>query len=105
MNWLPFFDKLILYSKRLGRKSRDDKKKKFLVFGLLAALEVLSCIPFMMSNGELWQIRVLFVIPLLLLYNGQKGSSNKYYSQVGFLFILPFAFICDWNYKVLDVKL
>jgi len=65
---------------------RDNKKKQFVVFTILAVLEVLSCIPFMISNGELWQVGVFFAIPLLLLYNGQKGSANPIHKWAFYIF-------------------
>jgi hypothetical protein len=65
---------------------RDDRKKNFIVFGILATLEVASCIPFMISHGDIWQAGVLLVIPLLLLYNGQKGSGNLIHKWAFYLF-------------------
>ena len=65
---------------------RDDKKKKFTVFGILAALEVASCIPFMINGGEIWQVGVFLVLPLLLLYNGEKGSGNPIHKWAFYLF-------------------
>ena len=65
---------------------RDDKKKRFIVFGILAAIEVASCIPFMISHGEIWQVGVLLVIPLLLLYNGEKGSDSPFHKWAFYLF-------------------
>lgn len=51
-------------------------KKNIMVFSVLAGIEVLSCLPNIISDGQLWQIGVFFVVPLLLLYNGQKGRNN-----------------------------
>jgi len=65
---------------------RDNKKKRFMVFGILAALEVASCIPFIISNGEAWQIGVLFVIPLLWLYNGESGKKSAIHKWSFYLF-------------------
>ena len=65
---------------------RDDKKKRFYVFGILAAIEVASCIPFIISYGEIWQIGVFLVIPLLLHYNGGKGSDNPIHKWVFYVF-------------------
>ena len=65
---------------------RANRKKRFTAFGLLAALEVLSCIPFIISNGELWQVGVFFVIPLLLLYNGKKGSNSNIHKWSFYVF-------------------
>lgn len=65
---------------------RDNRKKRFMVFAVLAALEVLSCIPFIISNGELWQIGVFLAVPLLLLYNGQKGNDNSIHKWAFYLF-------------------
>ena len=65
---------------------RDKRKKRFIIFSILAVLEVLSCIPFIISNGELWQVGVFFTIPLLLLYNGQKGSNNPIHKWAFYLF-------------------
>ena len=65
---------------------REDKRKRFLAFGILAAVEVASCIPFIISNGEIWQIGVFLVIPLLWLYNGEKGSGNPVHKWAFYLF-------------------
>ena len=65
---------------------KDDKKKRFTAFGILAAVEVASCIPFMISKGEIWQIGVFLVIPLLWLYNGEKGSGNPIHKWAFYLF-------------------
>ncbi|MDR0292762.1 MAG: conjugal transfer protein TraX [Oscillospiraceae bacterium] len=65
---------------------RDNKKKRFVVFGVLAALEVASCVPFMISNGEIWQIGVFLVIPLLWLYNGGKGDNSPIHKWAFYLF-------------------
>jgi len=55
---------------------RDDRKKKFTAFCVLAALEVAACIPFIMRGDEIWQVGVFLVPLFLLLYNGEKGSGN-----------------------------
>ena len=65
---------------------RDDKKKRFIVFGILATLEVASCIPFIINNGETWQLGVFLVIPLLMLYNGGKGSDNPIHKWAFYIF-------------------
>lgn len=65
---------------------RDTKKKRFIVFSILAALEVASCIPFIISNGEIWQIGVFLVIPLLWLYNGEKGNDSTLHKWAFYLF-------------------
>jgi hypothetical protein len=65
---------------------KDDKKKRFTAFGILAAVEVASCIPFMISKGEIWQVGVFLVIPLLWLYNGEKGSGNPIHKWAFYLF-------------------
>ena len=65
---------------------RDNKKKRFIVFGILAAIEVASCIPFIINHGEIWQIGVFLVIPLLLLYNGEKGGDSPLLKWAFYLF-------------------
>ena len=65
---------------------RDSKKKRFIVFGILAVVEVASCIPFIINNGEIWQVGVFLVLPLLLLYNGEKGSGNPIHKWAFYLF-------------------
>ena len=65
---------------------RDNKKKRFIVFSVLAAVEVASCIQFIISHGEAWQIGVFLVIPLLLLYNGERGSRNPIHKWAFYLF-------------------
>ncbi|MCL1874894.1 MAG: conjugal transfer protein TraX [Synergistaceae bacterium] len=65
---------------------RDNKKKRFTVFGILAALEVAFCIPFMIKGNEMWDVGVFLVIPLLLLYNGEKGSDNSIHKWAFYLF-------------------
>lgn len=65
---------------------RNDRKKQMLVFGILTALEAASCLPFMINYGEYWQLGVFMVIPLLLLYNGEKGSSAAFHKWVFYLF-------------------
>ena len=63
-----------------------ESKKNIVVFSVLAALEVLSCIPNIINDGQLWQIGVFFVVPLLLLYNGKKGSNNPVHKWAFYLF-------------------
>ena len=65
---------------------RNNKKRNFIAFGILTALEVASCIPFMISDGEIWQAGVFLVIPLLLLYNGKKGSDNPVHKWAFYVF-------------------
>ena len=65
---------------------RDNKKKRIIVFSVLAAVEVASCIPFIISHGEIWQIGIFLVIPLLLLYNGKKGSDSPIHKWAFYLF-------------------
>ena len=65
---------------------RDNKRRRFIVFGILAAIEVASCIPFIISHGELWQVGVLLVIPLLLLYKGERGSGSPVHKWAFYLF-------------------
>ncbi len=61
---------------------RDNKKRQLIVFGILAALEVASSIPF----GQVWQIGVFLVIPLLVLYNGKKGGDSPVHKWAFYLF-------------------
>jgi hypothetical protein len=56
------------------------------VFSIFAAVEVATCIPFMISHGETWQIGVFLVIPLLLLYNGEKGGDSPIHKWAFYLF-------------------
>jgi len=65
---------------------RDNRKKKFIAFAILAALEVASCIPFIINNGEAWQVGVFLVIPLLLLYNGEKGGKSPFHKWAFYVF-------------------
>lgn len=65
---------------------RDNKNKRFLVFSILAAAEVATCIPFMIRYGEIWQAGVFLVIPLLWLYRGEKGSGNPVHKWVFYVF-------------------
>ena len=65
---------------------RDNKKRNFIVFGILVCVETASCIPFMISHGETWQLGVFLVIPLLLLYNGEKGGGNPVHKWAFYLF-------------------
>ena len=65
---------------------RDNKKKQFIIFGILAALEVASCIPSIINDGQIWQIGVLLVVPLLWLYNGEIGSNSPFHKWAFYLF-------------------
>jgi hypothetical protein len=65
---------------------KDNKKKKFTVFGILAAVEVASCIPYILNDGQIWQMGVFLVIPLLLLYNGEKGGDSPFHKWAFYLF-------------------
>jgi len=65
---------------------KDNRKKRFVFFSILTAIEVLSCIPFIISHGELWQVGILFVIPLLLMYNGQPGNNKPFFKWVFYAF-------------------
>lgn len=65
---------------------RDNNRRRFIVFTILLIMEVASCIPFIINNGEVWQIGVFLVIPLLLLYNGEKGSKNPFHKWVFYIF-------------------
>jgi len=65
---------------------RDNKKKKFIVFAILAALEVASCIPFIINKGEIWQVGVFLVIPLLLMYNGERGGKSPFHKWAFYIF-------------------
>ena len=63
-----------------------DSKKNLLVFGVLAVLEVLSCLPNIINDGQLWQVGVFLVIPLLYLYKGNSGSKNVFVKWAFYLF-------------------
>jgi hypothetical protein len=82
---------------------RDNKKKKFIAFSVLAALEAASCIPFIINNGEIWQIGVFLVVPLLLLYNGEKGEKSPFHKWV-FYFFYPLHLLALGFIKLLLIQ-
>lgn len=70
---------------------RDNPRRKFVSFGMVAALTVVADITFMMINGnrwfgELWQLGIFMAIPLLMLYNGRKGSTSRFSKWVFYVF-------------------
>jgi hypothetical protein len=65
---------------------RDDKRKRFIIFGILAVVEIASCIPFIINNGEAWQVGVLLVIPLLWFYRGEKGGGSPIHKWAFYIF-------------------
>jgi hypothetical protein len=65
---------------------RDNKRKRFIAFIILATLEVASCIQFIINNGEIWQVGVFLVVPLLLLYNEDKGGNSLFHKWLFYLF-------------------
>jgi len=65
---------------------KDSREKRIIAFCILAALEVASCIPSIINDGQLWQIGVFLVIPLLLLYNGEKGGDSPLHKWAFYLF-------------------
>jgi hypothetical protein len=71
---------------------RNTGKKRFIVFGVLAVAEILSCVSFIISRGEIWQVGVLLTIPLLLLYNGEKGGNGAFHKWV-FYWFYPLHFL------------
>jgi hypothetical protein len=71
---------------------KDNKKKRFVVFSILAAAEAATYIPVMINGFEIWQIGVFLVIPLLVLYNGEKGGDSPVHKWAFYLFY-PLHFI------------
>ena len=65
---------------------RDDRKKNFIAFTILAVVEVLSSIPFMISHGQTWHVGVFLVLPLLMMYNGEKGGDSPVHKWAFYLF-------------------
>jgi hypothetical protein len=70
----------------------NNRKKRFIVFGVLAIVEIISCIPFIISHGEIWQVGVLLAIPLLLRYRGEKGGNGAFHKWV-FYWFYPLHFL------------
>jgi hypothetical protein len=71
---------------------RNNRRKRFIAFGVLAIVEIISCMPFIISRGEIWQAGVLLVIPLLLLYNGEKGGNGAFHKWL-FYWFYPLHFL------------
>lgn len=63
------------------------------MFSIFAVVETAISIPYMISNGETWQLGVFLVIPLLLLYNGEKGSGKAIHKWVFYIFYPLHLFI------------
>lgn len=79
---------------------REEPLKKWGVF--LAGVAIHVALFFVVqTNGTLWtRFAVLAAIPLLLLYNGQRGRKDKWF-QWGYYFIYPVHFIVLYIIKLL----
>ncbi|MFA9396963.1 MAG: TraX family protein [Clostridiaceae bacterium] len=70
---------------------RDKPKEKFISYGIISLTVVLSSLVFMVVNGyhwygELWQLGLFICIPLLLLYNGEKGKVSYLNKWIFYIF-------------------
>ena len=70
---------------------RDNIQAKLICFSLASGAEVLSDVAFMISKhrpwyGEIWQAGIFLIIPLQIMYNGQKGSSSQFNKWFFYIF-------------------
>ena len=66
---------------------RDDSRKKSFFYTAVAAISVIDSVSTPLGNGYplrlcLWTSGVFLVIPLLLSYNGKKGSSHPFHKWI-----------------------
>ena len=77
-DWMVFAPAFILCFHVL----RDDNRKKYVTFSIIAA--AMTAIGF--AFDEIWHIGMFLVIPLLLLYDGSKGSDSRFHKWVFYVF-------------------
>lgn len=72
---------------------RDSRKKQVISYSVIAAFVVLADMAVLPTKGfhwygELWQVGLFMFIPLIYMYNGQKGKSGSF-SKWFFYFFYP----------------
>lgn len=65
---------------------KNEKKKQFIVYGIVVLLQLAFTMPLLIKFDELWQIGMFIPIPLLLMYNGSKGSDKAIHKWAFYLF-------------------
>lgn len=74
---------------------KDEKKKQFIVYGIVVLLQLAFSMPLLIKYNELWQIGMFGAIPLLMLYNGSKGSKKSFHKWAFYLFY-PLHMLVLW---------
>jgi hypothetical protein len=77
-DWMMFASTWILFFHIF----RDQKLKKIIAFSAISVVFVSLGLFF----GEYWQLGLFAVIPLLVSYNGQKGSESRFHKWAFYLF-------------------
>ncbi len=83
--------------------NRNDRKLQIRYYALACVIQVLSSVYFLVQKGyhwygELWQLGLFLVIPVLLMYNGQAGKKS-FFSKWVFYLIYPLHLFIFWLVK------
>ncbi len=84
--------------------NRNDEKKKWTTFAIIAACEVAYMFMVFISMGqpfrETFQLGIFMVIPFLKMYNGQPGSRKPFHKWFFYVFypahLLVLAYLKYW---------
>ena len=84
-------------------QNRDDRKAQIKYFSIICAIQVISAAVFLEMNGnhwygELWQVGMFLVIPVLLCYNGESGSKSPINKWIFYIFY-PLHLMVFWIMK------
>ena len=70
---------------------KNDTNRKTLLYCLISAMHVLSCVIFDILNsyhwyGSLWQLGVYLFVPVIFLYNGKSGKKTAFSKWFFYIF-------------------
>jgi len=84
-------------------ENRRDRKAQVRYYSLISAIQVVSAACFLSQKGyhwygELWQMGLFLVIPIILIYNGEAGNKTVFSKWVFYL-IYPMHLLIFWYVK------